>query len=270
MTPLSNTSSVNTPFALWNALMNIWAEGVIDRLSILNIKPQKIAILCHDAYAKHTLEQLAGILLRHYPDIHQIFLMSIEEEPNIPITLKHCDTQDPRNCDLIIVTPVLHKYYDIPGLLIQLNHLLSHKGFCIMTLFGEDTLIELKRAFASADLEHLGGLKQRFFPTITTKDAARLMQRAGFSDSISDIDRYRFSAPSLTDLHQLLRHSHLNFVYNNNNSVFHQNGISNDCLMKNLTRQYLSVVEKYYTQYKHENSKNGSISLDMIYASAWK
>jgi SAM-dependent methyltransferase len=83
----------------------------------------------------------------------------------------------------------LHWTNDLPGALIQIRRALKPDGIFIGTLFGGDTLIELRTALAEAEIETLGGLSPRVSPFLGMQDAAGLLQRAGFALPVADRDR---------------------------------------------------------------------------------
>ena len=88
--------------------------------------------------------------------------------------------------DLIISNLSLSFVNDLPGALIQYKKILKKGGVFIATLFGGDTLKELKDVLIKTDSKFYGGSRPHIIPFIDIKDGAALLQRAGFTQAISD------------------------------------------------------------------------------------
>lgn len=94
----------------------------------------------------------------------------------------------PAGFDLVIANLSLHWVNDLPGALLQIRRTLRPDGLFLATLLGGDTLIELRRAALEAELALTGGASPRLSPAIDPRDAAGLMQRAGFVLPVVDTD----------------------------------------------------------------------------------
>lgn len=90
--------------------------------------------------------------------------------------------------DLIISNLMMHWVNDLPGLLIQLNHALKPDGLFIASMFGGETLTELRHSLLAAEAEITGGAHSRVIPFADVKDLGSLLQRAGFALPVTDID----------------------------------------------------------------------------------
>lgn len=112
----------------------------------------------------------------------------------------------PQCLDLIVSALSLHWVNDVPGLLAQIYRCLKPEGLFLASLFGEDTLIELRDCLSSAELELQGGITPRLSPMISIKDAGSLLQRAGFDLPVVDHDRLQVTYPHPLALLQDLRH----------------------------------------------------------------
>jgi SAM-dependent methyltransferase len=106
--------------------------------------------------------------------------------------------------DLIVSTLVLHTVNDVPGALIQLRRALKPDGLLLASLFGGDTLTELRTALLIAEDELTGGAGARVSPFADLQDLAALLQRAGFALPAADRDvvtvRYAEPMRLLADL----------------------------------------------------------------------
>ena len=95
----------------------------------------------------------------------------------------------PESLDLVVSSLALHWTNDFVGALIQIREALKADGLFVGAMLGGETLIELRAALMTAELELLGGSGPRVSPFADAYDAAGLMQRAGFALPVVDVDR---------------------------------------------------------------------------------
>lgn len=110
----------------------------------------------------------------------------------------------PRAFDLILAPLSLGWANDLPGALVQLRLSLSPDGLFMATLFGPETLRELRAVLLEAESEITGGAALRIAPFPEIREAAGLLQRAGFALPAADREvitvRYRDPFTLLADL----------------------------------------------------------------------
>lgn len=94
---------------------------------------------------------------------------------------------------------------DIPGTLSQWHRSLKADGMFFASFVGENSLIELKNCFFNMEEKFSLCHQLRFLPTIATKDAGMLMQRAGFNMPTADCNRHIFQIDTLMELLGILR-----------------------------------------------------------------
>ena len=106
--------------------------------------------------------------------------------------------------DLIVSPLALHWINDLPGALIQLRLALRPDGLLLASLFGGETLHELRLSLIEAESELTGGAGPRVSPFADLQDIAGLLQRAGFALPAADRDvvtvRYGEPMKLLADL----------------------------------------------------------------------
>ncbi len=102
--------------------------------------------------------------------------------------------------DLIVAPLCLHVVNDLPGVLTQARRALRPDGLFLGTLFGGETLTELRAAFMEAELETTGGAAPRIAPVVDIRDAGALLQRAGFALPVADADHLSIGYDSALDL----------------------------------------------------------------------
>lgn len=106
--------------------------------------------------------------------------------------------------DLIISNLSLHWVNDLPGAMIQIRRALKPDGLFLATMFGTETLHELRDSLALAESKIEGGLSPRISPYSDLQTLGGLLQRAGFSLPVTDSDVINVSYPNpfklMTDL----------------------------------------------------------------------
>lgn len=91
--------------------------------------------------------------------------------------------------DLVLAPLGLHWTNDLPGVLVQLRRALKPDGFLAAALLGGNSLTELRQCLIAAETELSGGAHARVSPLAGTFDIAALLQRAGFTMPVADVDR---------------------------------------------------------------------------------
>ena len=110
----------------------------------------------------------------------------------------------PARFDLVVASLALHWVNDLPGALIQLRLALRPGGLLLASFPALGTLQSLRDALTAAELELSGGVSPRISPFPELRDLAGLMQRAGFTLPVADVDDITLSyADPLALLHEL-------------------------------------------------------------------
>jgi len=93
--------------------------------------------------------------------------------------------------DLVVANLSLHWVNDLPGALIQLRLALRPGGLLLASLPALGTLGELRLALTEAEEALTGGAAPRVSPFADLRDCAALLQRAGFSLPVADVEEVR-------------------------------------------------------------------------------
>lgn len=112
----------------------------------------------------------------------------------------------PASFDLVISNLTLHQVNDLPGALLQVRQCLRPDGLFLAAMLGGDTLAELRQAMVEAETAEAGGASPRVAPMADLRDAAGLLQRAGFALPVADADRITVTYPDALALMRDLRH----------------------------------------------------------------
>ena len=92
--------------------------------------------------------------------------------------------------DLIVSIFDLQVINDVPGFLARVRAQLAPDGLFLAAMVGGSSLTELRQAFLSADAEVTGGAYARVAPFIPLADAGGLLQRAGFTLPVTDVETH--------------------------------------------------------------------------------
>ena len=99
----------------------------------------------------------------------------------------------PASFDLVVANLSLHWVNDLPGALIQIRRALRPRGLLLASLPALGTLAELRTALTEAELALTGGASPRVSPFPDLRDLAALLQRAGFSVPVVDVEEIGLS-----------------------------------------------------------------------------
>jgi NADH dehydrogenase [ubiquinone] 1 alpha subcomplex assembly factor 5 len=93
--------------------------------------------------------------------------------------------------DLVVASQSLHWVNDLPGALIQLRQALRPGGLLLASLPALGTFAELRRALTEAEVALTNGASPRVSPFADLRDCAALLQRAGYSLPVADLEELR-------------------------------------------------------------------------------
>lgn len=141
--------------------------------------------------------------------------------------------------DLIVSNLDFHYLNDISSWLITVKSLLEKDGIFIASFFGQDNLLDLKKIFLAVESEIYGSVSPRFAPTIEVKTAAHLLQKSGFGNPISDLEKITVSYQNPLDLLRDLK-------------LMGQANIMKSRSKKFFTRKFLQEVIKRYKQQSYD------------------
>lgn len=93
-----------------------------------------------------------------------------------------------QSLDLIISNLEMHSINDLPGSLLQIRKALQADGLFMASIFGGETLYELRASLNAAEISLKGGISPRVFPFADKQQMGALLQRAGFALPVVDSD----------------------------------------------------------------------------------
>jgi NADH dehydrogenase [ubiquinone] 1 alpha subcomplex assembly factor 5 len=90
--------------------------------------------------------------------------------------------------DLVVANLSLHWVNDLPGALIQLRRALRPEGLLLASVPVLGTLDEVRQALTETEADLRGGVSPRISPFPDLRDCAGLLQRAGFTLPVADVE----------------------------------------------------------------------------------
>lgn len=90
--------------------------------------------------------------------------------------------------DLIVSNLAMHWVNDLPGAMLQANRALKPDGLFLASIFGGETLKELRQSLMLAENEINSGVSPRVSPFADVRDVGALLQRAEFALPVADSD----------------------------------------------------------------------------------
>lgn len=107
--------------------------------------------------------------------------------------------------DLVLSAMALHWVNDIPSTLKQIKSILKPDGVFLASMLGGNTLPELRHSFYLAEQDRRGGFSPHASPYVLPSDMAGLMQQAGFSMPMIDMDTITIGYPDVFSLMEHIR-----------------------------------------------------------------
>lgn len=102
--------------------------------------------------------------------------------------------------DLIVSNLSMHWINDLPGAFVGLYNCLKPDRCFMGSMFGGDTLFELRASLQLAEMERYGGISPRVSPFVDSADVGGLMQKAGFQMLTVDVQDIVVEYPSVQAL----------------------------------------------------------------------
>lgn len=180
------------------------AHDIADRLALIKRSFAIAADLgAHTGRVGHALKSLGSVHTLFEAD--SCAAMITGRPGNVLIADEELVPFAPQSLDLVCSSLALHFVNDLPGTLSQIFRSLRPDGLFIGALFGVGTLGELGAAFLQAESEVTGSVSPRIAPLPDVRDMGVLLQRAGFTLPVSDVDTITVRYDSPIKLMQDLR-----------------------------------------------------------------
>ncbi|KGM30248.1 methyltransferase domain-containing protein [Inquilinus limosus] len=166
------------------------AAMLADRLlDVTRRFPVALDLGCHDGTMARALERSGRIDTLVQADLSPALARSAAANGRPTLA---CDEEllpfGAATLDLVLSNLSLHWVNDLPGALLQIRQALRPDGLFLAAMLGAGTLAELRTALVEAETELMGGASPRLSPFADLRDAAGLLQRAGFALPVADAE----------------------------------------------------------------------------------
>ncbi|OQV21409.1 NADH dehydrogenase [ubiquinone] 1 alpha subcomplex assembly factor 5 [Hypsibius exemplaris] len=178
---------------------------VADRVKDVSRKFQvALDIGCNRGFiAPHIYSDMVGKL--HQMELSRQLLDQSQTSPEVETVKIHADEEDglpfaPNSLDLVVSNLSLHWVNNLLGLFRRIHECLKPDGCFIASMFGGETLFELRCSLQLAESEREGGFAAHISPFTSIRDLGNLMNRAGFNLLTLDVDELVISYPTIFEL----------------------------------------------------------------------
>lgn len=243
-------------------LFNEVGERLLDRLAdIRRSFPRILEVGCRDGRLTRRLSALGSDIFVRADVSTAMARAAAERHPGAP-TLVADEELLPfaeQSFDLVVSNLALHWVNDLPGALAQIQRALRPDGLLLASLFGGETLHELRDSLLAADIAVSDGAAPRVSPFCDVRDAAHLLSRAGFALPVADVDRITVTyADALGLMHELRGMGETNAV------ALRPRGFTR--------RATLAAAEAHYAKAFPAEDAAGRVraSFEVIYLAAWR
>ncbi|GLV31468.1 uncharacterized protein CBL_07230 [Carabus blaptoides fortunei] len=175
-----------------------------DRIFDIKRKFKRAAdIGCSRGYvSKHIVPESVEELI--LCDTNERNLNQVQVADGIKVKRKVLDEEhiefEPNSLDLIVSSLSLHWVNNLPAAFSNILKSLKEDGVFLASVFGGDTLYELRSSLQLAELERRGGLAPHVSPFTEVRDIGSLLTRAGFTMLTIDTDEIVVSYPTMFEL----------------------------------------------------------------------
>ncbi|KAM3856526.1 arginine-hydroxylase NDUFAF5, mitochondrial [Vipera latastei] len=164
--------------------------------------PLALDLGCGRSYiAQHLNKDVVGRLFQS--DVAEIALKNTldSEIPRVNIVADEEFLPFKENTfDLVVSSLSLHWVNDLPKALHEVHRVLKPDGVFIGSMFGGDTLFELRCSLQLAELEREGGFSPHVSPFTAVSDLGHLLGRAGFNTLTVDSDEIQVNYPGMFEI----------------------------------------------------------------------
>jgi malonyl-ACP O-methyltransferase BioC len=183
-------------------------ERLLDRVADLRRPfPRVLELGCRDGRLSPRLRTI-GTEMFIRADISEAMARAAgRREPGVPTVVADEEWLPfaDQSFDLVVSNLSLHWVNDLPGALAQIQQALRPDGLLLASLFGGETLTELRASLLAADVAVSDGASPRVSPFCDVRDAAHLLSRTGFALPVADVDHLTVTYRDVVALMRELR-----------------------------------------------------------------
>lgn len=147
--------------------------------------------------SEEALDNLYNDVKHKLPPEIELVQICCDEEQNKPFELPD------RSVDMVVSCLSANWINQLENTMINIRNVLRRDGFLLLSMFGGNTLYELRSAFSLADVECKGGVSPHVSPFVDGAGISSLILQSGFTLPSIDMDRFVLS---YKDAFQLCEH----------------------------------------------------------------
>lgn len=171
--------------------------------------------------------------------------------------------------DMIISSLDLHWINDLPRLFSNVFHSLKQDGIFIGSMFGGQTLFELRCSLQMAEIEREGGFGLHISPLITAQDIGSLLNRSGYTMLTIDTDEIVVHYPTMFELMYDLKG-----MAENNAAILAKTHLNRDSLLAaaSIYQHLYGISSEKHKTFKPDDDINSCIpaTFQIFYFIGWK
>ncbi|XP_055917709.1 arginine-hydroxylase NDUFAF5, mitochondrial [Eupeodes corollae] len=137
-------------------------------------------------------------------DTSPTMLAQAQGTPGLKITKMEMDEEnlefEDDSLDLVMSSLNLHWVNDLPGCFRKVNKSLKPDGVFIASMFGGDTLYELRSSLQLAELERKNGISPHISPFTQIRDIGAILNNTGYTMLTIDTDELVVGYPTMFEL----------------------------------------------------------------------
>lgn len=137
-------------------------------------------------------------------DISPTMLEQAQGSPGLRISKIEMDEENlefqDNSLDLVVSSLSLHWVNDLSGCFQNVNNSLKADGVFIASMFGGDTLYELRSSLQLAEIERNNGISPHISPFTQIRDIGAILNSTGYSMLTIDIDELVVGYPTMFEL----------------------------------------------------------------------
>lgn len=192
-------------FNRYDFLIRAAAERLVDRLDDTTRRfPFALDIGSHTGQLQQMLAGRGGIRTLISTELSEALLRKNDADLRVVADEEYLPFA-PESFDLALSALSLHWVNDLPGALLQIRRSLKQDGLFLAIVFGGQTLKELRISLELAMLEIEGGIAANISPFVDVRDAGNLLQRAGFTLPVVDMESLTVTYDTIFSLMEDLR-----------------------------------------------------------------
>lgn len=158
--------------------------------------------------------------------------------------------------NLVLAPLGLHLINDLPGSLVRIRRALKPDGLFLAAIPGAGTLSELNDVLLETEARLLGGASPRVAPFGDVRSIGALLQRAGFTLPVADVETYTVRYQSLFGLMKDLR------AFGMTNALFNRS-------RRPVTRAFFLEAARLYAERYADPDGRIRATYSIVYLSGW-